>query len=433
MVVILNDNGMSIAPNVGALRHGLKYGAEASQFFAALGWRYSGPVDGHDIAALQEALRNALSRREPVIIHAITTKGKGYAPAEQNPRVFHGVGPYDAPTGGRPSASGPPTYSEVLGRTLADLVHQDPRIVAVTPAMPDGAGLAPVVARMSDRVIDVGIAEQHAVSLCAGLARGGMRPVLAIYSTFFQRGYDQLIHDVALQNLPVLFAVDRAGLVEDGATHHGLFDLAYLRCIPNLVVMAPKDEEELRQMLCTGLTLSGPVAIRYPRSKGEGVALSPVVRPVPLGRGELLAEGEDLTLIALGSMVTPALLAAERLASQGISAAVINARFAKPLDADLIRHWAKRTGLVVTLEEACQIGGFGSAVAELVAGEGLECQVERMGVPDRFIAHGDPTRLRHDLGFDPKGIVKACRQLLTRRRLSHMGEDQIWMVGGGSV
>ncbi|HLN62395.1 MAG TPA: 1-deoxy-D-xylulose-5-phosphate synthase [Symbiobacteriaceae bacterium] len=413
VLMLLNDNGMSIAPNVGGISRHL---TELSQqnLFEHLGWQYLGPVDGHDIHALQGALRQALAANRPTVIHARTIKGRGYAPAEGDPRVYHGLGGYDPATGARKPSAGPPTYSEVFARTLTQLAQRDPRIIAVTAAMPDGTGLAAMQKLLPDRVIDVGIAEQHATTLCAGLARGGMRPVFAVYSTFLQRGYDQLIHDVALQNLPVLFAIDRAGLVEDGATHQGAFDLAYLRCLPNLTVMAPADEAELQEMLCTALTLPGPSAVRYPRSKGAGVPLADEPQPLPVGKAVVLTEGHDIALFALGSMVRPALRAAELLSTCGISAAVVNARFVKPLDTDLLTAHANHARLIVTVEEAAAAGGFGGAVAEALAAMHSRAPLLRLGLPDRFVEHGNPDLHRQAIGLDARGIAEACLRAYSR-------------------
>ncbi len=487
LVVILNDNKMSIAPNVGALseyltrlrveptlqrakddlerllsripgigesvvrvaehvkdtvRHLLVPGA----FFEELGWKYYGPIDGHHIGLLQKVLREAIAQGGPVIIHAITEKGRGYTPAEKDPgrlHAVHGKGPvvisprsrWPAVPGekdGRGDAASPagrnliplppaspapstnaPTYSKVFGRTLLEMARQDPRIIAITAAMPDGTGLDEFARELPGQFLDVGIAEQHAVTLAAGLACGGMRPVAAIYSTFLQRAYDQVIHDVCIQDLPVVLALDRAGLVgDDGPTHHGAFDIAYLRTVPNLVVMAPKDEQELRHMLKTALLREGPTALRYPRGKGVGVPLTPP-EALPIGRGELLRDGTDVAFVALGPLVYRALEAAAWLGQHGISAAVVNARFVKPLDAELILSVARRTGRVVTVEDGARAGGFGSAVLELLADAGLTgVRVRRLGLPDAFIDHGPVDVLHEEVGLGLGSLVATAAEMV---------------------
>lgn len=458
LLVVLNDNEMSIAPNVGALakylnrlrtdpmyrrgkeeierllnkipaigpkvarvverlKDSLKYLVVPGMFFEELGFEYLGPVDGHNIPLLVEVFRQARKTRGPVLVHVFTKKGKGYPPAERNPDLFHGVGPFRADTGELEATGGGPTYTEVFGRTVVELARRDPRVVAITAAMPAGTGLVPFAREFPERFFDVGIAEQHAVTLAAGMARGGLKPVVAIYSTFLQRAYDQIIHDVCLQNLPVVFAVDRAGIVgDDGATHQGLFDLAFLRTVPNMVVMAPRDAAELANMLFTALELGQPAAVRYPRRQAPGPVPSEW-SPVPVGRAEVLREGEEAVLVALGTMVPVACAAAEELAAQGIAVTVINARFAKPLDEECLSAWAARAGLVVTLEEHVLAGGFGSAVAEMLADRGLSAvRVVRMGLPDTFVEHGSQELLLVRYGLTPEAVAQNVVRLLGRRK-----------------
>ncbi|MGO0122558.1 1-deoxy-D-xylulose-5-phosphate synthase [Desulfothermobacter acidiphilus] len=449
LIVVLNDNEMSISPNVGALANYLsrlrsdrayrrlqeelesltsklprvgprlrdlvlrlkgsvKYLMIPGMIFEELGFTYLGPVDGHHLPTLISLLERARSLQGPILVHVVTRKGKGFKPAEADPDLYHGVGPFNPETGELYS-SPRPTYTEVFGRTLVRLAEEDPRVVAITAAMPAGTGLRLFSQRYPHRFFDVGIAEQHAVTFAAGLAVAGYRPVVAIYSTFLQRAYDQVIHDVCLQRLPVVLALDRAGIVgEDGATHQGLFDLAYLRCIPHITVMAPADENELQHMLKTALELGSPVALRYPRGAGVGVELDSQLMPLPVGRGTVLREGKEVALVALGNTVVPALRAAEDLASRGVSAAVINARFLKPLDEDLLLRYARLTRWVVTIEEGVLAGGFGSAVAECFAAHGLrEVKITRLGIPDTFVEHGRPEALRRKYGLDAQGIVQA--------------------------
>lgn len=454
MIVILNDNEMSIAPNVGALSgylsrlrtdpkyyrskdeiaellqkipHGskllkvvdrlkdsLKYLVVPGMLFEELGFTYLGPVDGHDIKTVMTVLQQAKAATGPVLVHVLTQKGKGYLPAEQNPDRFHGVGAFDVATGEVKKAAGaPPSYTEVFGKTLVKLAQRDDKIIGITAAMPSGTGLTNFAKEFPQRYFDVGIAEQHAVTMAAGLAMAGYRPVTAIYSTFLQRAYDQVLHDVCMQNLPVVFAMDRGGLVgDDGPTHHGVFDIAFLRNIPNIVLMSPKDENELQHMLYTALCHGGPVAVRYPRGSGEGVTLDEELKCLPVGKGEVLREGDDVLLLAIGNMVTEAMKAAEKLSSQGIEATVINARFMKPLDQDLILHYARRIKKVVTLEEHVLMGGFGSAVLELFEAERLyDLKVKRLGIPDQFIEHGKQSILRASLGLNAEGVVEAVMGL----------------------
>ncbi len=452
LIVILNDNEMSISKNVGAFsafvsrkmttRHFrelkkemkelltnipafgkdmLKFARRAENslkgfltpgaLFEALGFDYIGPIDGHDLPALLEVFSNAQEFDGPLLIHVMTTKGKGYHPAESMPDKFHGVGAFDLSTGKAPAKSATVSYTEVFGRTLVELAKEDPRVVAITAAMPDGTGLNYFAEALPERFFDVGIAEQHGVCFAAGLAADGFRPVTAIYSSFMQRAYDQVFHDVCLQNLPVVIAMDRGGLVgDDGPTHHGVFDLSFMRHLPGLTFMAPKDENELRHMLKTALSLNKPVALRYPRGAGYGVELDKELHELPIGKGELLRTGKDLTIVAIGSTVMPALTAAEHLATQGIDAGVINARFIKPLDADLILTQARATGKLLTVEENVLQGGFGSAILELLQDHGLaHIKVKRLGIPDQYIEQGTQAQLRKDVGIDCDGIVAAAQ------------------------
>jgi 1-deoxy-D-xylulose-5-phosphate synthase len=358
---------------------------------------------------LIDTFEQAKKIQGPVFIHAVTVKGKGYEPAENDPFKHHSAS-IKAP-GAAPS---PPKYQDVFGNTLSGLANSDPRIVAITAAMPDGTGLLPFAKEHPERFFDVGIAEQHAVTFAAGLATQGMRPVATIYSTFLQRAYDQVIHDVCIQNLPVVFAMDRAGLVgDDGRTHHGVFDFAYLRCLPNMVVMAPKDEDELRHMLATAIAHdSGPIALRYPRGAGVGVSMLGEPHLLPIGKGELIREGSDLTIAAIGSAVLPATRAADILAESGIQAEVINARFVKPLDEALILNSVRKTQRLVTVEEAMLAGGFGSALLELLAREQIEIPVDRLGLSDKFFDHADQNVLRRMAGINAETIVERARDIV---------------------
>lgn len=456
LIVVLNDNGMSIAPNVGALSSFLsrkltaptwvflkkqvehllgsfpaiggdllawaKKGEESfkafftpGMLFEALKFTYLGPVNGHRLNHLIETFNNVKNLQGPILVHVLTTKGKGYQPAESDPTGFHGLGKFDPDTGEpKKSVGDVPSYTEVFGETLVRLAKEDQRIVAITAAMPDGTGLVDFRKQFPDRFYDVGICEQHAVTFAAGLALEGMRPVVAIYSTFLQRAYDQVLHDVCQQKVPVVFALDRGGVVgEDGETHQGLFDLSYLRHLPNLVLMAPKDENELRHMLYTAVDHPGPVALRYPRGRGEGVAFSSTLNKIPLGKAELLKEGEDLLILAVGASVYPALKAAGDLEKRGFNATVVNARFIKPLDENLILTLAASHGRVLTVEENVVAGGFGSAVLELLADQGLfGVAVKRLGIPDTFVEHGSQDILRQKFGLDAAGILKGALELL---------------------
>ncbi len=457
LIVVLNDNEMSISPNVGALssflsrkltgRAMIRAKQDLSQFlkhfanvgenilqvlkkseeslkvfftpgmlFEALKFEYIGPIPGHKIDNLLKTFRNVRDFTSgPVLIHVITTKGKGYPPAEQNPGAYHGVGPFEIETGRLlPSSSKLPSYTKVFGDTIVEIAEKDPRVTAITAAMPAGTGLVKFSEHFPERFFDVGIAEQHAVTFAAGLATEGMLPVVAIYSTFMQRALDQVIHDVCLPNLPVTFAIDRGGLVgDDGPTHHGVFDITILRSIPNMVFMAPKDEDELRHMLFTAISMPCPVAVRYSRGSGEGVDLSGDLQKLPFGKGELLREGSDILLLPVGNRVYPALEAAEGLLKIGVSAAVINPRFINPLDGDLITEWAVKTGKVVTIEDNVKKGGFGSAVLELFARRTVTgVTVRILGITDRFIEHGSQEMLRHITKIDTPAIISSALELV---------------------
>jgi 1-deoxy-D-xylulose-5-phosphate synthase len=389
--------------------------------FEALSFRYVGPIQGHRVDVLLETFENVkamLERGEgPILVHAITDKGHGYEPAERDPYKYHGVGRFDVASGAFPPAKpGPPRYQDVFADALIRLAREDERIVGITAAMADGTGLDRFKAVFPERFYDVGIAEQHAVTFAAGLACEGLKPVAAIYSTFLQRAYDQVVHDVCIQDLDVTFAMDRAGLVgADGATHQGFYDVAYLRTLPNMVVMAPKDENELQHLLATAIAYPGPAAIRYPRGSGLGVPLDPEIKPLPLGEAELLRDGRDAAVVALGTLAHAALEAAAELAGQGVSVAVLNARFAKPLDRERIFALARRCRALVTVEEASGAGGFGSAVLEALAEAGLRVPTRCLAIPDRLVEHGDPDRLRAALGLDSVGIAVAVTELLERR------------------
>ena len=445
VLVILNDNEMSISPPVGALTNYLarllsgriystarrasehilkrvpgfwelarraeehvKGMVTPSTLFEEFGFNYIGPIDGHDLDALIPTLANIAKLSGPQFLHVVTRKGQGYKLAEDDPIAYHGPGKFDPALGLKKTAGGRPSYSQVFGDWLCDMAALDPRLVAITPAMREGSGMVGYSERFPERYFDVGIAEQHAVTFAAGLACEGVKPVVAIYSTFLQRGYDQLIHDVAIQNLPVMFALDRGGLVGgDGATHNGAFDYAYLRTVPNLTVMAPADENECRQMLYTAFMLDGPAAVRYPRGSGPGVAPAKEMQALPLGRGELRREGRRIALLAFGAMLRPTLEAAAEL-----DATVANMRFVKPLDLELLRRLAQTHELLVTVEEHQVMGGAGSAVCEALADMGLDRRVLLLGLPDRFIDHGDPAALLASVGLDAAGIVKSIRGVI---------------------
>jgi 1-deoxy-D-xylulose-5-phosphate synthase len=384
--------------------------------FEELGFNYIGPIDGHDVNLVAKTLANVKLLKGPQLLHVITKKGYGYARAEDAPILYHGVTKFDPAVGFTPKAGGKPAYTNVFGDWLCDMAAADPRLVAITPAMREGSGLVRFSQEFPERYFDVGIAEQHAVTFAAGLACEGMKPVVAIYSTFLQRGYDQLIHDVALQNLPVVFALDRAGLVGgDGATHNGAFDLSYLRCLPNLTVMAPADENECRQMFTTAFRLDTPSVVRYPRGAGPGVALVAALTALPIGKGEVRRTSTRRTnriaILAFGSMVAVALGAAEEL-----DATVANMRFVKPLDADLAARLALEHDLLVTIEENVVAGGAGSAVGEALAALGIAVELLQLGLPDAFVDHGDPAQLLADCGLDVRGVIASVNARLGQRR-----------------
>ena len=461
LLVILNDNQMSISATVGALGHHLKAHLETSKhfhtltsspnynflrsgvkelmnhispeakalaskveaalkpgtLFEELGFRYFGPIDGNDLDALIPVLTGIRQLSGPILLHLSTEKGRGYPPAEADPVGFYSVsGPFNLKTGKTTrQKSRIPTYTEVFSQTLTQLAQRDARIVGVTAAMPGGTGLDAFADAFPNRCFDLGLAEQCAVTFAAGLATEGLRPVVAIYSTFLQRAYDQVLHDVCIQNLPVIFALDRAGLVgADGPTHHGVFDLAYLRSIPNLVVLAPKDENELQHALKTALAYQdGPIAFRYPRGTGVGVKMEEMPKAFPIGRGELVREGDDILIVAVGNRVHPALAAAKTLEENGISVAVINARFVKPLDTALILPMAERIGKVITVEDGVVMGGFGSTVLEALSDAGMTgVQVKRLGIPDAFVEHGDTSQLYALCGCDENGIIRAVETMM---------------------
>jgi 1-deoxy-D-xylulose-5-phosphate synthase len=383
--------------------------------FEALGFRYVGPIQGHRMDVVLETLDNVkemvAAGSGPVLVHVMTEKGHGYAPAEADPLKYHGVGQFDVPSGRfAPKKKAPPTYTNVFADTLIRLAREDERIVAITAAMASGTGLDRFQRAFPDRFYDVGIAEQHAVTFAAGLAAEGMKPVAAIYSTFLQRAYDQVLHDVCLQNLDVTFALDRAGLVgADGATHQGLFDFAYFRNLPNAIVMAPKDENELQHLLATAIEYPGPAAIRFPRGSGLGIALDPDVKKLPVGEAELLRDGDDAAILAIGSMTHPAMEAAGELAADGVACAVLNARFVKPLDRDRVLALARRCRVLVTVEEHSAMGGFGGAILELLAENDVRVPVRTLGVPDRLVEHGESPA---SLGLAPSDIRDAVKALL---------------------
>jgi len=411
LLVVVNHNGMSISPAVGALDRHLSDLATGrvrpgASLFEALGLAYAGPVDGHDLDALIPALEAARRRPGPQVLHVVTRKGKGYARAEAAPTLYHGTGRFDPAQGLPDGARGRPAYTEVFGDWLCDMAAYDPRLVGITPAMREGSGLVRFARRFPDRYVDVGIAEQHALTFAGGLAVDGMKPVVAIYSTFLQRAYDQLIHDVALQHLDVTFAIDRAGLVgADGATHAGNYDIAYLRCVPNMVVMAASDEAECRRMLTTAYRHPGPAAVRYPRGPGPGTVPAADLDAIPFGRGEVRRRGSGIAILAFGPMLAPSLDAAAEL-----GATVANMRFVKPLDTGLVAALARDHAQLVTVEEGAIMGGAGAAVAEALAAAGIQRPLLMLGLPDLFIEHGDPAALLGAAGLDAAGIAGAIRQ-----------------------
>jgi 1-deoxy-D-xylulose-5-phosphate synthase len=452
LLVVLNDNDMSISPPVGALRHcfgrliasrfyqqarqGVRYALRPlppmghlarrleaqvkgmvvpASLFEQFGFNYTGPIDGHDLDTLVPVLQRLRRMKGPQLLHVVTQKGHGYKLAEADPIQYHGPGKFDPAVGLVSAKPGRKNYMQVFSDWLCDEAERDPRIVAITPAMREGSGLVAFEQRFPERYFDVAIAEQHAVTFAAGLATEGLRPVVAIYSTFLQRGYDQLIHDVALQNLPVTFAIDRAGIVgADGATHMGAFDLAYLRCVPNMVVMAASDENECRQMLHTAVCHDGPVAVRYPRGTGPGVAIDVTMSCLPIGKGELRRQGsrppgQRVAVLAFGTMVAPSLAAAEAL-----DATVANMRFVKPLDEAMVRQLAQDHDMLVTVEEGCLRGGAGSACLECLADAGINLPLLRLGLPDEFIEHGDPALLLNQHGLDAQGIRASIQRFMER-------------------
>ena len=441
LLVVLNDNDMSISPPVGALNRYLAR-LMSGQFYAAaknvgktmlpapmlelakkleehakgmvvpatmfeeFGFNYIGPIDGHDLDSLIPTLENIKSLKGPQFLHVVTKKGQGYKLAEAEPILYHGTGKFNPSEGIKPAKATKITYTEVFGNWLCDMAHVDKRLVGITPAMREGSGMVRFNQEYPDRYFDVGIAEQHSVTFAGGLATEGMKPVVAIYSTFLQRAYDQLIHDVALQNLDVTFALDRAGLVgADGATHAGNYDIAYLRCIPNMVVMAPSDENECRKMLTTAYRFEGPAAVRYPRGAGIGAAIEPALDVIEIGKGVVKREGKGVAILAFGSMVAPSLGAAE-----GLNATVADMRFVKPLDVELVKQLAHDHDYLVTVEEGCTMGGAGSAVAEALAEAGIAKPLLILGLPDRFIDHGDPALLLASVGLDAHGIALSIRE-----------------------
>ena len=455
LIVILNDNDMSIARNVGALSSFLsrklsakylqdlrkeigvllrslpKIGDDVYQLakrteesfkafvtpgmlFEAFNFEYFGPINGHRLGHLIDILENVKHIQDPVLLHITTEKGKGYRPAEKDPVYFHGVGSFEVKTGNSIGKKTIPTYTEAFGEAMAELAAKDDRIIAVTAAMPEGTGLSKFAEMYPERFFDVGIAEQHGVTFAAGMATEGYRPVVAIYSTFLQRAYDQVVHDVCIEGLPVVFAIDRGGIVgEDGPTHNGLFDLSYLRSLPNMVVMAPKDENELRQMLVTALAHDGPIALRYPRGAGTGAEMKKNTQPIPIGKGEILREGEDVLILAIGAVTGECLRAHELLLEKGIASTVVNCRFVKPLDIELISSLVARIPRIISVEENARHGGFGSAVLEALNDRKMTgFHLERLGVPDVFVEHGPQKILRSKYGIDAQAVVEAATKLM---------------------
>jgi 1-deoxy-D-xylulose-5-phosphate synthase len=460
ILIVLNDNKMSIAKNVGAFRRylskisaiptyhkfrydvwelinklppslvsedvkelahkigdGLKNLIVPTMLFEELGYEYFGPVNGHNIPDLLDIFTKVKRIKGPKVLHVLTKKGKGYTPAEGDPTHFHGLGKFDKSTGLSSKKKGPPNYSQVFGNTMIKLATSDEKIVAITAAMPAGTGLDRFAEKFPGRFFDVGIAEQHAVTFAAGMATQGLKPVVAVYSTFLQRAYDQVIHDVCLQNLPVVFCMDRAGIVgADGPTHHGTFDISYMRIIPNMVFMAPKDENEFVDMLYTAVNYGkGPIAIRYPRGKGIGVEQKTTPSKIRIGEGELLVKGKHVLLIGIGSMVYPSLEAADILAMKGMDASVINSRFIKPLDRNLISDETKRKKLIATVEENVLEGGFGSSVLDYLQSVNFKGKFLSIGIPDKFVEHGDQNLLRNNLGLSPSGIATKIEEKLNEK------------------
>ena len=455
IVVILNDNDMSISPNVGAISSFLsrkfsgkklqeikkdlgeflksvpRFGDDIYQLakrseesikalltpgilFEAFNFEYFGPINGHKLNHMIDILNNIKYLKEPVLLHVSTQKGMGYEPAEKNPVYFHGVGCFEVETGNcidRPNPT--PTYTHVFGKAMVKLAEADKKVVAVTAAMPEGTGLTEFAERYPERFFDVGIAEQHGVTFAAGMATEGFKPVVAIYSTFLQRAYDQILHDVCIESLPVVFAIDRGGIVgEDGPTHHGLFDLTYLRGLPNMVLMAPKDEQELCRMLATAIDYDGPIALRYPRGVGVGIEITHPYQPIPIGKGGVVATGDDVLMLAIGRMVGESIEARSKLKKQGISATVVNCRYVKPLDVDLICSLARKIPRIITAEENIREGGFGSAVLECLTDHDISpVEIKRVGISNTFVEHGPQALLRSKYGVDADAIVKAATTL----------------------
>ncbi|MBM7097276.1 1-deoxy-D-xylulose-5-phosphate synthase [Bacillus sp. H-16] len=461
LIVVLNDNEMSIAPNVGALHNmlgrmrtagkyqkakeelemlikripafggrlaataervkdSLKYLLVSGMFFEEMGFTYLGPVDGHDLEDLHENMKYAKKTKGPVLVHVITKKGKGYEPAELDAKgTWHGLGPYKMESGEVVKKPGPPGYSAVFANTLKKVARQDKRVVGITAAMPGGTKLDDFAKEFPDRMFDVGIAEQHATTMSAGLATQGLKPVFAVYSTFLQRGYDQLVHDVCRQNLNVFFAIDRSGLVgADGETHQGVFDISYLRHLPNMTIMMPKDENELQHLIYTAVTYDdGPIAIRYPRGNGYGVKMDQDLKQIPIGKWEVLKEGKDVTILTFGTMIPVAMDAAERLEAEGIQAEIVNARSIKPLDEEMLRELAMKNMPVVTLEEHALMGGFGSAVLEYFHDQHFHnITVDRIGIPDHYIEHGSVSQLWEEIGLTPANVAERVINLVPRKR-----------------
>ncbi len=458
LTVVLNDNEMSISPSVGGMTAYLnkilagksynrakvkieklidgipKVGHQMLQMthhaeealkgfmtpgtlFEELGLRYYGPIDGHDLLTLVEIFKRVKELKGPIMLHVITQKGKGYGPAEENPEKFHGVTVFDKVTGKTTAATGPavaPAYTKIFGDTMIELAKDHSNLVGITAAMPEGTGLKKFGETYPDRFVDVGIAEGHAVCMAAGMACEGIKPVVAIYSTFLQRAFDQIIHDVCLQKLPVVFALDRGGLVgEDGETHQGVFDLSYLRCVPNMVVMAPADENEMRNMLYTAVEYNGPIALRYPRGSGEGVAIEPGFKKIEIGKGIVVEEGKQYALLAIGRMVGVAKAARSILKKEGLEGAVVNMRFVKPLDEKLLVSIAQKTKVLLTLEENSVKGGFGSAILEALQKNGItDCAVKIIGIPDRYIEHGKPQLQREQCGLEPSQVAEEVKKML---------------------
>jgi 1-deoxy-D-xylulose-5-phosphate synthase len=474
MMIVLNDNDMSISTNVGAMsgylnsiikgqrynqlkdltkgvmdripllggklhemahdvEHLLKNMVVPGTLFEELGIKYLGPYDGHDLPALLEIFEKNKDYNGPLLIHVMTTKGKGYEHAENKPIWSHGVTPFDVPSGEvkKPSQPQPPSYTGVFADTLIELAKNDPKIVAITGAMPEGTGLDKFAKVFPERMFDVGIAEEHAVTFCGGMATQGMKPIAAIYSTFLQRAFDQVFHDVAIMDLPVVFALDRAGIAgQDGPTHHGIYDMAYLRVFPNMVCMAPKDENELRHMLKTAFETGHPTSLRYPRGSGMGVKLDPELQSLPVGKGEVLREGNSGAIFAIGSEVWPAVQAADILAKEGIDVAVINARFIKPLDDELIKRYCKMFARVVTVEEGSLAGGFGAAIMERYEQLGLDgTRFHRIGIPDEYVHHGAQDVLRAQFDLHAEGIAQRVRNFFAGKYMNEPPARQMETIG----